>query len=265
MTTTTISDIEFTFECAVCMVEKSFHEFEGIFGDTCVHIERTVCNSCVYEITKCQVKDAMIYFGDVICPEDGCNGIFDYNGIQQILLFIGNDKELFDQYDQHIIFLQLQQMPDFLWCAYNCGSGQIYDVTNANPSVTCIKCNRPTCSKHHSVWHTDMSCDQYDILISQSTDTDVNDKWLQLFSKECPQCHFHIQKIEGCDHMTCRYCKHEFCWECFVDYKLIAEKGVSQHITTCSHFEVQHFFSFYVFSCSHFVLAKFCCRNSMIS
>ena len=41
-------------------------------------------------------------------------------------------------------------MPDFIWCAYNCGSGQLYDiaVVSSNPTVTCMKCNRCTCFKH---------------------------------------------------------------------------------------------------------------------
>ncbi|CAF5154745.1 unnamed protein product, partial [Rotaria sp. Silwood1] len=67
---------------------------------------------------------------------------------------------------------------------------------------------------------------------------DATNKWLEMFAKQCPQCHWHIQKYEGCDHMTCRQCKYEFCWICFVDYKLIASKGVSQHKTTCSHYQV---------------------------
>ena len=72
-----------------------------------------------------------------------------------------------------------------------------------------------------------------------------NNTWLKLFSKQCPKCQWHIQKTEGCDHMTCRHCKHEFCWICRVDYKLIADKGNSQHETSCTHYEVIRF-TFYL-------------------
>jgi hypothetical protein len=242
LTTFMIPIVQITRECIVCMTEKFLDEFEGIYGDSCVHIERTVCNSCVYENTKCLVEDSMIYYGDITCPEVNCHGIFDYNGIRQILLFIGKNNALFEQYDQHLIYLSLQQMPDFIWCAYECGSGQLYDLGgSANPAVTCVKCNRCTCFKHRVIWHTDMSCDQYDLLKNQPSETDANNKWLELFTKQCPQCRWHIQKNEGCDHMTCRICKHEFCWECFVDYKLIANQGASQHKTSCSHYQVKYF------------------------
>ncbi|CAF5145129.1 unnamed protein product, partial [Rotaria sp. Silwood1] len=78
----------------------------------------------------------MIYFGDVICPEPNCNGEFDYNGIRQILVFIGKNSQLFEQYDLHLMYRQLEHMSEFLWCAYNCGSGQLYEAGSSNPAVT---------------------------------------------------------------------------------------------------------------------------------
>lgn len=37
--------------------------------------------------------------------------------------------------------------------------------------------------------------------------------------KECPRCYTNIEKIDGCDHMTCRRCQHEFCWICLANYR----------------------------------------------
>ena len=84
-----ISTEEMTRECLICLKDKFVDEFEGIYGDSCVHIERSVCNSCIYENTKCLVEDSMIYFNDITCPEVNCHQIFDYQGIRQILVFIG--------------------------------------------------------------------------------------------------------------------------------------------------------------------------------
>lgn len=33
------------------------------------------------------------------------------------------------------------------------------------------------------------------------------------------QCQAPIQKNDGCNHMTCRGCRYEFCWICSGDWK----------------------------------------------
>ncbi|KAG7086448.1 hypothetical protein E1B28_002401 [Marasmius oreades] len=38
--------------------------------------------------------------------------------------------------------------------------------------------------------------------------------WIKSNTKECSQCHSTIEKNGGCNHMTCKKCKHEFCWVC---------------------------------------------------
>lgn len=43
-------------------------------------------------------------------------------------------------------------------------------------------------------------------------------KWIAAHCKKCPKCNWPIQKNEGCNHMTCRLCHHEFCWLCFQNY-----------------------------------------------
>ena len=243
LTKLSIPIVQITRECAVCMRDKSLDEYEGIYGDSCVHIERSICNSCVYENTRHLVENSIVYFDDIRCPEWNCDRVFDYDGIRQLLVHIGKNETLFAQYDQHLMNFQLSKMPEFRWCAYGCGSGQLYDIaqSSTNPAITCAKCNRPTCFKHRVVWHTDMTCDQYDLLESQSSETAANNKWLELFSKQCPQCRWHIQKNEGCDHMTCRHCKHEFCWQCLANYQRIASRGNSQHKTSCSYYQVTTF------------------------
>jgi hypothetical protein len=36
----------------------------------------------------------------------------------------------------------------------------------------------------------------------------------------CPRCSTAIEKDEGCNHMSCRKCRYEFCWICMQDWTL---------------------------------------------
>ena len=38
--------------------------------------------------------------------------------------------------------------------------------------------------------------------------------WFLKHTKKCPSCKCVIEKNEGCNHMTCKQCKHQFCWVC---------------------------------------------------
>lgn len=38
--------------------------------------------------------------------------------------------------------------------------------------------------------------------------------WISANTKECPNCASTIEKNGGCNHMSCRKCRHEWCWIC---------------------------------------------------
>jgi len=42
--------------------------------------------------------------------------------------------------------------------------------------------------------------------------------WILANTKSCPKCASRIEKNQGCNHITCQRCKHEFCWICLGDW-----------------------------------------------
>lgn len=224
-------------ECAVCLHIKTLNQYAGRYSDNCQHVRRTICNECVYKHTKFTL--ANIHNTDVTCPEPDCSEKLTYAGIHQILE-IGQDKTLFEQYDLEMTVKFLKQMSEFIVCAHpGCNSGQLYDSGPClSREVTCIKCQRKTCSFHGIPWHTGLTCDEYDRIRRDET---PSKKWIQKNTKQCPQCFRNIEKNGGCDHMVCRSCGHEFCWKCFANYRLIYRQGLHEHRMTCSHYRPRFF------------------------
>lgn len=44
--------------------------------------------------------------------------------------------------------------------------------------------------------------------------------WLKANTRPCPKCEIPIEKADGCNHMVCHNCHHEFCWICRQDWSL---------------------------------------------
>lgn len=64
----------------------------------------------------------------------------------------------------------------------------------------------------HQPWHGWASCDR-------SKDKGMRSFQRKSFVKQCPKCRTTIEKSEGCNHMTCHVCGHDFWWLCGEEYK----------------------------------------------
>lgn len=62
-----------------------------------------------------------------------------------------------------------------------------------------------------------------DAAATASGDDIANALWVAANTKRCPRCATAIEKDEGCNHMSCRKCRKEFCWICMQDWSLHSE------------------------------------------
>ena len=89
----------------------------------------------------------------------------------------------------------------------------VYTVSSSGERFVCGICSKHICTKCHLEYHNGLTCDMYE---SAKKDGDSVLKWLQEDPnnrKKCPKCDFGIEKIDGCDHMTCK-CGAHICWKC---------------------------------------------------
>ena len=224
-----VTDYERT--CQVCYDDKPGEEFQWKVVTDCQHDQRTVCNSCVFQ--HVQKAFEITFTDDLFCPEPSCGVKFSYSTVKMIFL-LDNNEVLMERYDKYVTQREIEKMEEFIWCSNpSCHAGQLNEGGAMNTIVTCYHCRQKTCFIHKVKWHEGMTCDEY----TQSLDQDQNTsrQWIVENCKKCPNCPYEIQKTDGCDHMTCIKCRHEFCWSCLADFQPIRQEGNHRHRSTCKY------------------------------
>jgi ariadne-1 len=81
------------------------------------------------------------------------------------------------------------------------------------PTVQC-QCGHAFCFGCGNEGHAPAVCDVVRMWIRKCEDDSETANWISANTKECPQCNSTIEKNGGCNHMTCRKCRYEWCWIC---------------------------------------------------
>ncbi|KAI9740027.1 MAG: hypothetical protein M1818_004778 [Claussenomyces sp. TS43310] len=95
--------------------------------------------------------------------------------------------------------------------------GQVYRATSTAGVFTCSKCLTQVCTTCH-VSHQGMTCTEHKDFASGRYAA-LEKMKRQLGIKDCPKCKTAIEKIEGCDHMTCGGCGAQICWKCMQTFR----------------------------------------------
>lgn len=92
----------------------------------------------------------------------------------------------------------------------------------------CGGCGTSFCLKCDNEPHEPATCDMYARWLGKTKGMDLDQMWLALNTKPCPECKTPIEKNDGCMHMTCGKCGAQFCWMCL--------KLTRVHAMTCDDF-----------------------------
>lgn len=194
---------EAQLNCTICLDDKPQADFCTL---PCGH---QYCTECLNKQLDVAIKahDSSSLF----CPNPKCKRIFD----NATLAKITTDKTKITAIDKIQLYESIAKDPN----AKHCPTPECkYAFINENKipvKTQCPECNAEYCSQCLSKHAMSISCE------NAKNDT-ANEQWKKQNTKACPQCKVAIEKNEGCLHMTCKQCKHEFCWQCLRPYK---EKG----------------------------------------
>lgn len=183
----------------------------------CTHDVNT-CRRCLRKWIQSSFKTKL--WDQINCPECGLR--MQYDDIREFA-----PPEIFRRYDRLATRAALEAIPGFRWCiAKGCKSGQVHDEGSGTPRFKCVSCKASHCVVHGIMWHKGETCTEYDyryvgnngVGMNKGADTSrrtdgkikkaeekASKKLIKELAKQCPHCKWNIQKISGCDHMTCKW------------------------------------------------------------
>jgi len=191
-------------ECPICC-EDSVSPSDLFIFDTCEH---QYCRECLQGyFANCIAEGKAL---EITCPYPNCKTLVEYTQVQSVVT-----EELFNKYIEFTFIASLNADPSVKWCPRpGCGNAIIGDPENPRCQCTNSECRYEFCFLCSEPWH-EMTCEQYQEWKVESGLVDTKfSNWAKKNTKKCPQCKTMIEKIAGCNHMTCSSCKFEFCWLC---------------------------------------------------
>ncbi|CAN0036522.1 unnamed protein product [Discosporangium mesarthrocarpum] len=91
--------------------------------------------------------------------------------------------------------------------------GMVVKAPLSCPRVRC-NCGALFCFRCGEETHEPATCAELEAWKEKCQNESETANWILANTKQCPKCKTRIEKNQGCNHMTCRQCKLEFCWIC---------------------------------------------------
>mmetsp|Transcript_29357 Transcript_29357/g.62596 ORF Transcript_29357/g.62596 Transcript_29357/m.62596 type:complete len:430 (+) Transcript_29357:2-1291(+) len=168
-----------------------------------------MCPECWTRCLQAGLKDG-VAFVKATCFEAGCKERLRRSMVQA--WGTAEDLERFDE----LMLMSVRQSFDLVRCptascTLTLARGSQYgDAACPCGHVFCTLCLGPP--------HEPLPCQAYAQFQRQAARLAALREKKQPPSRttlrDCPRCRITIEKIGGCDHMTCRNCRCEFCWNC---------------------------------------------------
>mmetsp|Transcript_34837 Transcript_34837/g.84254 ORF Transcript_34837/g.84254 Transcript_34837/m.84254 type:complete len:957 (+) Transcript_34837:146-3016(+) len=216
--------------------EKSGERVQLIPVGACGHL---FCANCWKRYLEVKIKEGEVQ--SIICPAFKCHHRVPCSIIDAPLV----DQKTAQRYAKFELRDFVKENADYQWCPAPGCDAAVCRHTGENGQK--IAGNTADCGQGHFFCfeckgepHDPCSCDEWqrwNVEVKEmSAKLGFNDSggqdaasvatmlWLKTNTKKCPKCKSGIQKNEGCNHMTCRACRHEFCWICMAPWSTHGQK-----------------------------------------
>ncbi|KAJ3240213.1 hypothetical protein HDU81_004350 [Chytriomyces hyalinus] len=194
------------FECPVCYDDDP----ESTLALECGHRHCQPCYSRYLTIKIAEEGESR----RIQCLDAACSLIVDEKTVQLLV-----EPAVFEKYQTLLLRTYVDDNKFLKWCPYpNCEYAVECRVLQSQldeivPSVACGDGHR-FCFGCSLSDHQPCPCSLVKLWLKKCADDSETANWISANTKECEKCQSTIEKNGGCNHMTCRKCKYEFCWVC---------------------------------------------------
>ncbi|KAK4056809.1 hypothetical protein OIO90_002058 [Microbotryomycetes sp. JL221] len=213
------------FTCQVCYNDDDDQETLAL---SCDH---RYCRECYSHYLQSKIVDE----GEsrrIQCMNSKCAVIVDEKTVE---LLVSTDA--LAKYRKLLNRTYVDDNSHLRWCpAPNCENAIECSVAPRQldlviPTVHC-DCGHTFCFGCGQNDHRPCCCPIVKRWLKKCADDSETSNWISANTKECTKCHSTIEKNGGCNHMTCRKCKWEFCWVCLGPW---SEHGTAWY--NCARYE----------------------------
>ena len=187
-------------QCKVC--DQLYIKNNETTLKNCYH---SFCKKCWYNFLSIKINGNKLT--QIKCLEYECQ---EKLPIEFIMNIIKDNKELIEKYKNYKSKLDILDDPNKKFCPYpGCDSygerkeENEKEVKCKNGHLFCFIC----CQQPHGK-----------IQCNEKIDENLEEYAKLKFIKKCPKCGTWTEKEQGCNHITCAECNHQWCWLCNGDY-----------------------------------------------
>ena len=201
------NQIEESMECSICGEECTSQDSHSI--KPCYH---RFCNICWNQYLTMKITEGQAAY--INCPHYKCLSL-----VQEATVKLMVDEAIYRKYCMFLMKSFVEDNENVKWCpAPNCGNAITSDMVSQRKTVSCI-CSYRFCFQCSEEAHLPATCEQLKLWKKKCQDESETQNWIAANTQECPKCSLPTEKNGGCNHMTCRQCKYEYCWICLKDWK----------------------------------------------
>jgi hypothetical protein len=201
-----IIDLPEEIECSVCFDFTS----EYTYLASCGHM---FCNACWGDSLSVNINSGNVT--ELHCMSQGCREILGDNDIKKLVT-----NDLWKKYSQFLSNKFVDNSGSVKWCPRpGCTIAIAEPLVEGDNFIGVCSCGYKFCWKCNQKYHSPATCQQVESWSGKENSEDLlNLRWMQQNTKQCPKCHYPIQKNDGCFAMTCSQCRAQFCWLCRQDW-----------------------------------------------